>query len=57
MVSTNVPAMSDAELTEAIPWVAAKVPAALFRFTPPEGAARVEVVAFARPDANEGRSR
>jgi hypothetical protein len=37
--------------------LAAKVPAALFRFTPPEGAARVEVVAFAGRDANEGRNR
>ena len=37
--------------------LAAKVPEALFRFTPPEGATRVEVVAFTRPDANEGRSR
>ena len=37
--------------------LAARVPAALFRFTPPEGAARVEVVAFAGRDANEGRSR
>jgi len=37
--------------------LSAKVPEALFRFTPPEGATRVEVVAFTRPDANEGRSR
>jgi hypothetical protein len=37
--------------------LAAKVPEALFRFTPPEGAKRVEVVAFARPGANEGRNR
>ena len=37
--------------------LSAKVPEALFRFTPPEGATRVEVVAFAGPDANEGRNR
>jgi hypothetical protein len=37
--------------------LAAKVPDALFRFTPPERAQRVDVVAFARPAANEGRSR
>jgi hypothetical protein len=37
--------------------LAAKVPEALFRFTPPEGAKRVDLVAFAGPGANEGRNR
>jgi hypothetical protein len=35
----------------------AKVPNALFRFTPPEGATRVEVPAFGPAGGNEGRNR
>ena len=35
----------------------AKVPEALFRFTPPEGARRIEVAAFAHPGGDEGRNR
>jgi hypothetical protein len=35
----------------------ARVPEALFRFTPPEGATRVEIPAFVRAAGDEGRNR
>ena len=37
--------------------LAATVPEALFTFTPPEGARRIEVAAFAHPGSDEGRNR
>ena len=35
----------------------AKVPDALFRFAPPEGAKRIEIAAFTGPGSDEGRNR